>query len=56
MQIDDVLDDIKAENISLNAKYFARGVLDATIGAVPVLVDSTEIQSTIDQYVLEYYY
>ena len=50
------LDDIKAENISLNAKYFARGVLDATIGAVPVLVDSTEIQSTIDQYVLEYYY
>ena len=50
------LDDIKSENISLNAKYFARAVIDASFSPIPVLVESGKIQSTIDQYVLEYYY
>lgn len=50
------LDDIKSENISLNAKYFARAVIDAVNGPVPVLVENGKIQSTIDQFVLEYYY
>ena len=50
------LDDIKSENISLNAKYFARAVIDASFSPIPVLVESGKIQSTIDQYVLDYYY
>ena len=50
------LDDIKSENISFNAKYFARAVIDASFSPIPVLVESGKIQSTIDQYVLEYYY
>ena len=50
------LDDIKSENISLNAKYFARAVIDASFSPIPVLVESGKIQSTIDQYVLNYYY
>ena len=50
------LDDIKSENISLNAKYFARAVIDASFSPIPVLLESGKIQSTIDQYVLEYYY
>ena len=50
------LDDIKSENISLNAKYFARAVIDASLSPIPVFVESGNIQSTIDQYVLEYYY
>ena len=50
------LDDIKAENISLNGKYFARAVIDAVNSPVPVLVENGKIQSTIDQFVLEYYY
>ena len=50
------LDDIKSENISLNAKYFARAVIDASFSPIPVLVESGKIQSTIDQYALEYYY
>ena len=50
------LDDIKSESISLNAKYFARAVIDASFSPIPVLVESGKIQSTIDQYVLEYYY
>ena len=50
------MDDIKSENISLNAKYFARAVIDASKGAVPELIATREIQTTIDKFVLEYYY
>ena len=50
------MDDIKAESIPLNAQYFARGVLDAVSSPIPVLVSTVEIQNTIDQFVLEYYY
>ena len=50
------MDDIKSENISLNAKYFARAVIDASKGAVPELIATSEIQTTIDKFVLEYYY
>ena len=50
------MDDIKTESISLNAKYFARAVLDAENSPVPVLMKAGEIQSTIDRFVLEYYY
>ena len=49
------MDDIRSENISLDARYYARAVVDASKGAVPTLIGANEIQSTIDKFVREYY-